>query len=124
MIRTPGFLLLIICEGVLACGYALSLPFLSVYLTAKKGVPPGIAGLFMAAGMLTMALAQGAGGEWSDIIGRKKIMFMSLLGRAALISMMALIVFMDWHYAWLMIFHILGSFTGSIYNTAAEELKR
>lgn len=63
-------------------GFAIVLPFLSLYLHGTRGVPmTAVGGLFLVAS-LGGALGQIVGGEWSDRSGRKVVMVASQLLRA------------------------------------------
>ncbi|MFH1619073.1 MAG: MFS transporter [bacterium] len=115
-----SFWMLVVCDGLLAAGYALSLPFLAIYLTEHRGLPAGLVGLFLSFSMLTTAVAQALGGEWSDIKGRKKVMVISLLSRGFLIALMAAVMSVNGHYVLLILLHVTGGFVGSFFNPAAK----
>ncbi len=115
-----SFWVLAACEAVLAAGYALSMPFLAVYLSVKKGLPPAMVGMFLSFSVLLTSAAMAIAGEWSDMAGRKKVMMFSLFSRAVLIGLMALVVAGDKSWVWLIMLHIIGGFAGVMFNPAAH----
>ncbi|MBI5211084.1 MAG: MFS transporter [Elusimicrobia bacterium] len=114
------FWTLVACDALLVAGHALSFPFMAVYLTVHRGVAAGWVGLFLSASMLAAALAQGIGGEWSDLVGRRKVMLASLWTRAATVALMSWAMWTGRHYAWLVGLHMLGMFLGSFFGPAAK----
>ena len=68
----PGFWILAAAEGLLTAGYAISFPFLAVYLSGERGMPMAWTGAFLALSMLVSSAAQFIGGEVSDAVGRRK----------------------------------------------------
>ncbi|MCX6866692.1 MAG: hypothetical protein NTV46_10835 [Verrucomicrobia bacterium] len=73
-----GFWLLVATEGVMTAGYAISFPFLAIYLSTHRGLPMVWVGMFLAVSLLVASAAQFIGGEVSDVIGRRKVMVFSL----------------------------------------------
>jgi MFS family permease len=116
----PGFWILASSEGLLNAGYAISFPFLAVYLSAHRGVPMAWVGAFLAGSMLASSLAQFVGGELSDAIGRRKVMVASLAIRAALVGAMAAVIYFHAGLWGIFVFHPLGMFIGSFYSPAAR----
>ena len=48
MVLAPGFWILAAAEGLITAGYAISFPFLAVYLSAHRGIPMHWVGIFLA----------------------------------------------------------------------------
>jgi MFS family permease len=115
-----GFWLLVVAEGVLTAGYAISFPFLAIYLSARRGVPMAWVGVFLSASMLVASGAQFVGGEVSDAIGRRKVMVYSLALRCVLIAVIAWIVYRETGLWAVYVFHPLGMFIGSFFHPAAR----
>ncbi|MEK7722692.1 MAG: MFS transporter [Elusimicrobiota bacterium] len=116
----PGFWILAAAEGLMTAGYAVSFPFLAVYLSAHRGVPMAWVGFFLAASMLVGSLAQFIGGEISDAVGRRKVMVYSLALRALLIAVIAWIIYSGAGLWAVYVFHPLGMFIGSFFHPAAR----
>lgn len=116
----PSFWILAAAEGLMTAGYAISFPFLAVYLTAHRGLPMQWVGAFLAGSMLISSLAQFIGGEVSDAIGRRKVMVYSLAARALLIGIIAWVIYSEAPLWAVFIFHPLGMFIGSFFHPAAR----
>ena len=116
----PGFWILVATEGVMTAGYAMSFPFLAIYLSAQRGVPMAWVGIFLSSSMLVTSLAQFIGGEISDAIGRRKVMVASLTLRAVLIAVIAWVIYSRAGLWAIYLFHPLGMFVGSFYHPAAR----
>jgi len=116
----PGFWILVGTEGIMTAGYAMSFPFLAIYLSAQRGVPMAWVGVFLSCSMLVTSLAQFIGGEISDAIGRRKVMVASLTLRAILIAVIAWVVYSRAGLWAIFLFHPLGMFVGSFYHPAAR----
>ena len=120
MTLPPGFWILAAGEGLLSAGYAISFPFLAVYLSAHRGVPMAWVGFFLACSMLIGSFAQYIGGEISDAIGRRKVMVYSLALRTLQIAAIAWIIYIKAPVWAVFVFHPLGLFVGSFFHPAAR----
>ena len=118
--RPSGFWLLVAAEGVMGAGYAISFPFLAIYLSTHRGVPMAWVGMFLSVSMLVASAAQFMGGEVSDAIGRRKVMVFSLALRSVLIAAIAWIVYSGAGLWAIFVFHPLGMFIGSFFHPAAR----
>lgn len=61
---------------------SMSIPFLSIYLIGKLSATPSQAGIVVAVSSLIGVFASFYGGYISDVIGRKKVLFISIFGWA------------------------------------------
>ncbi|WP_410771790.1 MDR family MFS transporter [Fontibacillus sp. BL9] len=61
---------------------SMSIPFLSIYLINRLGASPSQAGIVVAVSSLIGVFASFYGGYISDVIGRKKVLFISIFGWA------------------------------------------
>lgn len=119
--RSPTALrALLLCQGVLVAGLALSFPFLTLYLHERRGLPMGQAGLAISAALVATAIGQGFGGVLSDLWGCKRVMAMSLAGRAGLTGLMAAAVARDWPVASVIGLHVGAGFIGNLYDPAVS----
>ena len=118
--RPPGFWLLVAVEGAMTAGYAISFPFLAIYLSTQRGVPVAWVGAFLAVSMLVASAAQFIGGEVSDAIGRRQVMVVSLALRSVMITVIAWVVFSRAGLWAIMLVHPLGMFVGSFFHPAAR----
>lgn len=104
----------------MTAGYAISFPFLAIYLSAHRGVPMARVGFFLASSMLIGSLAQFIGGEISDAVGRRKVMVCALAVRTLLIAVIAWIIYSGAGLWAIFAFHPLGMFAGSFFHPAAR----
>lgn len=113
-------LILATCNGIMAAGYAFSLPFFAIFLATKYGLPMSWVGAFLAFSMLVTAFSMGCGGEISDQIGRKKMMLLALFSRAVSMCAISLAIHLQAHYAVIMVLHVLMGMTGNLFTPAAD----
>ncbi|MCX6878819.1 MAG: MFS transporter [Verrucomicrobia bacterium] len=104
----------------MTAGYAISFPFLAIYLSTHRGVPMAWVGAFLAVSMLVASAAQFIGGEVSDAIGRRKVMVFSLALRSVLVAVIAWIVYSGTGLWAILVVHPLGMFIGSFFHPAAR----
>lgn len=69
---------------------SMSIPFLSIYLIGKLSATPSQAGMVVAVSSLIGVFASFYGGYISDVIGRKKVLFISIFGWAIVFAGFAL----------------------------------
>jgi MFS family permease len=115
-----GFWLLVAAEGVMTASYAISFPFLAIYLSTHRGVPMAWVGVFLSVSVLVASAAQFVGGEVSDAIGRRKVMVFSLALRSVLIAVIASIICSGAGLWAIFVFHPMGMFIGSFFHPAAR----
>lgn len=73
-------------------GFAITIPFLSLYLHSERGIAmTAVGGMFFLAA-LAGALAQFLGGDWSDRYGRKVILVVAQTGRGVIFLGLAIAV--------------------------------
>lgn len=75
--------LLMAVQLVTSAGFSLALPFLSLYLVQKRGVPMALVGTVMLGAAFASALGQFLGGEGADRLGRRRTLLGALLLRIA-----------------------------------------
>ena len=107
-------------EGIMTAGYSMSFPFLAVYLSGYRHLSMSLVGLFLAGSMFITSFAQLIGGEFSDVLGRKRVMVGSLFLRGLIIALIAWIIKVEGSLVILMLVHPFGLFIGSFFNPAAR----
>jgi MFS family permease len=118
--RPTGFWLLVAAEAAMTAGYAISFPFLAIYLNSHRGVPMAWVGAFLAGSLVVASAAQFIGGEISDAIGRRRVMVFSLALRAVLIAVIAAVIASGAGLWAVFVVHPLGMFVGSFFHPAAR----
>ena len=111
---------LLLCQGVLVAGLALSFPFMTLYLHQRRGLPMGLTGLALGLAMAATAVGQGLGGELSDLWGCKRVMALSLAGRVVLTALMALAIALAWPVFMVVALLVAAGFAGSFYDPAVR----
>jgi len=104
----------------MAAGFALSLPFIAIYLNAKRGMPMPLIGLFFSASVFFASFSQIMGGEISDRIGRKKVMIFALVGRAVSVLCISFLTFVEGNVYFILLAHMAGVFLGAFFAPAAD----
>lgn len=120
MALPSSFWILAATEGLMAAGYAVSFPFLAVYLNTQRGLPMSWTGAFLAFSMLVSSAAQFAGGEVSDAVGRRKVMVWSLALRTLNIAAIAWAIYGAWPLWFIFAVHPLGMLAGGFFHPAAR----
>lgn len=111
---------LLLCQGALIAGLALSFPFMTLYLHQRRGLPMGATGLAVSLSMAAAAAGQGMGGELSDLWGCKLVMSASLAGRVALTALMAWAVVAAWPVSVVAALLVGSGFIGGWYDPAVR----
>ncbi|MEK7384303.1 MAG: MFS transporter, partial [Elusimicrobiota bacterium] len=111
---------LLLCQGVLVAGLALSFPFMTLYLHQRRGLPMGMTGLAVSLSVVATAVGQGLGGELSDLWGCKRVMSASLAGRVVLMILMALAIALAWPVFVIVTLLVCAGFFGSFYDPAVR----
>ncbi|MBM3326893.1 MAG: MFS transporter [Calditrichaeota bacterium] len=96
-----------------ALGFALSMPYLTIYLHEELGVR-----LTLIGGMLTLAgivgsVAAPVGGSLSDRFGRRNLLQAALIGRALTFGFLGWLVWTHKPFHWFSAFYIISSLLGT-----------
>jgi MFS family permease len=75
-----------------AAGFSITIPFLSLYLFQDRALPMTAVGTIMMAAGFFAALAHVIGGELSDRFGRRPVILISLIIRALMYAIMAILI--------------------------------
>ena len=111
---------LLLCQGVLVAGLALSFPFLTLYFHEKRGLPMGLVGLAVSGAVAASAVGQAFGGELSDVWGCKRVMALALVCRAIFTALLAAAVSGTWPVPVIIGLHVAGAFSGNLYGPAVR----
>ncbi|OGR97709.1 MAG: hypothetical protein A2V88_03450 [Elusimicrobia bacterium RBG_16_66_12] len=99
---------------------SLAFPFLSIYLCRERGLAMSVVGAWLALSVLVTALSHGLGGELSDVLGRRRVMVLSLWSRALTIFVLAVAIKWRWPFAALMAVHLGSNFLAHFFDPAAR----
>lgn len=112
----PIVITLIIGTALIFTGFAMSSPFLAIYLAKKTDLNATLIGLLIGSGALAGTFGGFLGGTFSDLLGRKSLIIGSLLTSS--------LVYFGYAYAdqvfLLSICIITGGFTASIFRTVSN----
>lgn len=111
---------LLLCQGVMVAGLALSFPFLTLYFHEKRGLPMGLVGLAVSGAVAAAAVGQALGGELSDVWGCKRVMALALVCRAVFTALLAAAVAGAWPVSVIVGLHVVASFAGNLYGPAVR----
>ena len=111
---------LLLCQGVMVAGLALSFPFLTLYFHEKRGMPMGLVGLAVSGAVVASAVGQALGGELSDVWGCKRVMALALVCRAVFTALLAAAVWVAWPVPVIIALHVAASFSGNLYGPAVR----
>lgn len=99
---------------------ALSYPFFALYLHRDRGVSLSLVGAFLSAIMVLSAASQLIGGEYSDVLGRRRVMLYSLWGRTLAALAMSAAVLWRWPLGGLILLLFLSSLGANGFAPAAR----
>lgn len=111
---------LLLCQGVMVAGLALSFPFLTLYFHDKRGLPMGLVGLAVSGAVAAAAVGQALGGELADVWGCKRVMALALTTRAGFTALLAAGIAGEWPVAAIVALHVAASFSGNLYGPAVR----
>ncbi len=113
---------LITVQLLTGAGFALSLPFLSLYLYQDRGVPMGLVGTIMLGSAVVSAVARVAGGELSDRLGRRPVLLGALTLRVLLFLGLSAAVHFDLWVIFIAFLYLGVRFSGAFAMPAATAM--
>ncbi|MBI5203147.1 MAG: MFS transporter, partial [Elusimicrobia bacterium] len=119
-IGARGLLTLLLSQAILTSGIALSFPFFAIYLHRERGLPMGVVGALLGFNGLCGSVAQGLAGELSDLLGRRKVMLISLVLRSVTVALLAQAISASWSLWPLAAALCVTSFVGNFFDPAAR----
>ena len=105
-----------------AMGFAMVMPFISIYFHSELGIPMSWVGLVFGISAIIRATVGLLGGEFSDLWGRLKIMVFSQVLRAFLFFIIAWFIYRGAGFLLLSSLIILSSFFGGFYQPVAQAM--
>ena len=110
--RDRTLLHLFLGRVVASTGFAISIPFLGLYLHGTRGVPMTAVGGVFFLGAVAGALGQIVGGEWCDRSGRKPVLIVSQILRSIAFLALGLAVYWNGPFWMFALFTSLSGFAG------------
>jgi len=107
---------------VSALGFALSIPFISIYFNAELGLSITEIGIFFGVMAVIRSVFQGIGGEISDRIDRRVILIQTQAIRSVALMMLAISIAMNWGFWPISIFLTINSIVGAIFQPVANAM--
>jgi len=105
-----------------AMGFAMVMPFISIYFHSELGIPMSWVGLVFGISAIIRATVGLLGGEFSDLWGRLKIMVFSQVLRAFLFFIIAWFIYRGAGFLLLSSLIILSSLFGGFYQPVAQAM--
>lgn len=105
------FWIIVFAHGIMVAGYSISFPFLAIYLTQHKGFDIEFTGAYFSIVMLVSSLSNTFSGSLSDHMGRKKIMFYSLITRSLFSFIIAFFMYFELNPFYILILNFFSSLT-------------
>lgn len=87
-----GIWLVSLVNLLMAAGFSICIPFLSLYLHQDRGIPMSLVGIIILISGMGSAVFELVGGELCDRLGRRPLVLTSVLSRSLVYIMMALLV--------------------------------
>ncbi len=113
------FWIIVFAEGIMVCGYSMAFPFLALYLTQNRGFNMSIVGVYFSIVMIISSFSSTIGGSVSDYMGRKKIMFFSLLIRGIFVALITISIKFNFNILWILFFNFVASVGGLGFHSVA-----
>lgn len=107
---------------IAATGFSIVMPFLSIFLYTEMGVPMTVVGMIFLGNALAGAAGQIVGGELSDRLGRRPVMWVSMAMRAMVFLLLSLAI-ANLADLWIISVLLMGSsLTGSLFEPATNAM--
>lgn len=107
---------------VSAMGFAVSIPFISIYFHAELGLSMLDIGLFFSAMAIIRAVFQAVGGEIADRTERRQLLIFAQFMRAIAFGLMAIAIFYDLGFWVIAITFFINSIFGSIVQPTSNAM--
>lgn len=107
---------------VSALGFALSIPFISIYFNAELGLSITEVGVFFGVMAVVRSAFQAIGGEISDRMDRRQILIQTQAIRSLALVMLAVSIALNWGFWPISIFLTINSIVGAIFQPVANAM--
>lgn len=107
---------------VSAMGFAVSIPFISIYFYAELGLSMLDIGLFFSAMAIIRAIFQMVGGEISDRMERRQLLIHAQTVRSFAFGLMALTIYFEMGFWAIAVALLINSIFGSLFQPAANAM--
>jgi len=107
---------------VSALGFALSVPFISIYFNDKLGLSITQIGLFFGVMAIIRSFFQAVGGEISDRLDRRTMLIQTQYIRSVALIMIAVAIAMNWGFWPVAIFLTINSVAGAVFQPIANSM--
>ena len=105
-----------------ALGFAVSLPFISIYFHAEFGMSMTQIGLFFGVMAVVRSVFQAVGGEISDRIERRWLLVYSQYARGMTFVLMAVAIYQNWGFWPIAIALTVNSIFGAVFQPSANAM--
>ncbi len=103
-------------------GFSIVMPFLSIYLADRMGLPMTSVGLLFLASAVIGAFGQMIGGELADRLGRRPVMWVSMALRGAVFLGLSLVIALYTDFGAIAVLVVASSFMGSLFEPATNAM--
>lgn len=105
-----------------AMGFAIVIPFLSIYLYSELGIPMKVVGTVFLLAAFSRAGMQLIGGELSDRYGRRRVMLLAMGGRAVTFLLLSLLILYAQHLLFIVLAVMLSYGFGAMFMPSADAM--
>lgn len=107
---------------VSAMGFAMVVPFVSIYFHLELGIPMAVVGTFFLVTAVVRAMSQIIAGNLSDSIGRRKIMLFAQFVRGLVFFGVAIAIHLNWGFLPTALILVMGYLLASFFQPAANAM--
>lgn len=97
-------------------GYALSFPYLAIYLKKERGIPFWLVGSFLAVSLALAALGRLIGGALADKIGRRPVLVSGLIIRTICVALVGVAIALKAAFPIIVVIDFIGGLAAGNFN--------
>ncbi|MBU1050526.1 MFS transporter [Candidatus Bipolaricaulota bacterium] len=90
------FWMLVLVQLIVAVGFGAAMPFVSLYLHTRLGVPMTLVGTILLTSALVASGGRIVGGEVADRLGRRPVVLVGMVARVVVFALMAVAIQLRW----------------------------
>ena len=106
----------VILQFFMTGGYALSFPYLAIYLKQERGIPFWMVGSFLAASLALAALGRLIGGAFADKIGRRPVLVFGIVIRTICVALVGLAIAFKAAFPVIIVIDFIGGLAAGGFN--------